>query len=56
METKQDKDRVVEKLLISYLFTQEDLDNLMNKGGKKLDGIRADLDLQSISRQKKSFI
>lgn len=29
------------QMTISYLFTQEDLDKLLNQGGRKLDGIRA---------------
>ncbi|MEJ7692107.1 hypothetical protein [Daejeonella sp.] len=37
------------KMTISYLFTQEDLDILLNQGGAKLNGIRAYIGFEEIS-------
>ncbi|MES3017329.1 MAG: hypothetical protein V4721_06100 [Bacteroidota bacterium] len=37
-----------DKMTISYLFTQEDLDMLLNQGGAKLNGIRAYIGLEEI--------
>jgi len=37
------------KMTISYLFTQEDLDLLLNQGGTKLNGIRAYIGFEEIN-------
>ncbi len=37
------------EMTISYLFTQEDLDILLNQGGTKLNGIRAYMGFEEIS-------
>ncbi len=38
-----------EKMTISYLFTHEDLDALLNQGGTRLNGIRAYIGFEEIS-------
>lgn len=38
-----------EKMTISYLFKQEDLDLLLNQDGRKLDGIRAYIGFEELN-------
>jgi hypothetical protein len=38
-----------DQMTLAYLFTQEDLDRLLNQGGKKLDGIRAYVGFEEIN-------
>lgn len=38
-----------EQMTIACLFTQEDLDILLNQGGRKLDGIRAYVGFEEIN-------
>ena len=38
-----------DQMTLAYLFRQEDLDKLLNQGGRKLDGIRAYVGFEEIN-------